>query len=309
MSRASEQTHLWRPSHWPTWLGLGIFWLLHQLSWPEKRRLARGLGWFVFHIIRIRRRVTEVNLALCFPEKSAAERRALALAHYRSLALGLFETLIAWWSPTSELPAFRVEGLDHFDQAKAAGRGVILLTAHFTTLEICGRMMIETRGMGGLYRDPNNPVIAHLMRRNREERLSTAVHFDDLRGLVRALRAGHSIWYAPDQGKRTKLSEILPFFGVPAITNTATGKIAEMTGAPVVPYFARREEDGSYTLDILPALTNFPTGDAAADAVRINQLIEHYVRAAPEQYFWVHKRFKARGEGYPDVYAGANATR
>ena len=303
MTRASEQTHLWRPRHWPTWFGLGIFWLLHQLSWPEKRRLAHVLGWLVFHFVRVRRHVTEVNLALCFPEKSPAERRALALAHYRALVLGLFETLMAWWSPTCELPTFRVSGLEHFDAAKAAGRGVILLTAHFTTLEICGRMMIETRGMGGLYRDPNNPVIAHLMRRNREERLSTAVHFDDLRGLVRALRAGHSIWYAPDQGKRTKLSEILPFFGVPAITNTATGKIAEMTGAPVVPFFARRETDGSYTLEILPALENFPTSDANADAIRINRLIEVHVRRAPEQYFWVHKRFKARGPEHPDVYA------
>jgi KDO2-lipid IV(A) lauroyltransferase len=132
--------------------------------------------------------------------------------------------------------------------------------------------------------------------------MSVAVHFDDLRNLVRALRAGHTIWYAPDQGKRTKLSEILPFFGVPAITNTATGKITEMTNAPVVPYFAKREADYSYTLTILPALENFPTTDGAADAVRINQLIEEYVRQAPEQYFWVHKRFKARGPGYPEVY-------
>ena len=120
--------------------------------------------------------------------------------------------------------------------------------------------------------------------------------------VVRALRANHAIWYAPDQGKRTKSSEILPFFGVPAITNTATSKIAEMTDCAVVPYFAKREADHSYTLTLLPALENFPTNDAAADAVRVNRLIEDYVRRAPEQYFWVHKRFKARGEGYPEVY-------
>jgi KDO2-lipid IV(A) lauroyltransferase len=128
------------------------------------------------------------------------------------------------------------------------------------------------------------------------------VHFDDLRGLVRGLRGNAAIWYAPDQGKRSKSSQILPFFGVPAITNTATSKIAEMTGCAVVPFFAKREADHSYTLTILPPLENFPTSDAAADAVRINQLIEHHVRLAPEQYFWVHKRFKARGPGYPEVY-------
>jgi len=140
------------------------------------------------------------------------------------------------------------------------------------------------------------------MRLQRAKHMFPAVHFDDLRGLVRALRAGHPIWYAPDQGKRSKSSEILPFFGVPAITNTATSKIAGMTGCAVVPFFAKRESDHSYTLTILPALGDFPTADTAADAVRINRLIEEHVRLAPEQYFWVHRRFKARGPGYPEVY-------
>ena len=178
----------------------------------------------------------------------------------------------------------------------------MLLTAHFTTLEISGRFITHDMPVGCLYREPNNPVVALAMRRHRERVASIAVHFDDLKGLIRALRAGHAIWYAPDQGKRTKQSEILPFFGVPAITNTATGKIAEMTGAAVVPFFARREADHSYTLTLLPALEDFPTADAAADAVRLNGLIEEHVRLAPEQYFWVHKRFKARGPGYPEVY-------
>jgi KDO2-lipid IV(A) lauroyltransferase len=170
-------------------------------------------------------------------------------------------------------------------------------------MEICGRYLTEVRPVGGLYREPNNPVVARFMRERREFGMAIAVHFDDLKGLIRALRAGHAIWYAPDQGKRTRLSEILPFFGVPAVTNIATSKLAEMTGAPIVPYFARRETDGSYTLTFHPPLENFPTADAAADAIRINRLIEEQVRLAPEQYFWVHRRFKARGPGYPEVYA------
>ena len=302
MSRSSEQSRLWLPQYWPAWLGLAIFRLIDLLPWPEKRLLARGLGWLTFHFIRIRRRVVFTNLRLCFPEKSPSEIRALARAHYDSLALGLFEVCAGWWAKAEELPPHRIVGAEHLKAALARGHGAILLTAHFTTLEICGRIMAESHSMGGLYRDPNNPVIAHLMRGQRERHMSIAVHFDDLRGLVRALRAGHAIWYAPDQGKRSKSSEILPFFGVPAITNTATGKIAEMTGAPVVPYFAKREADHSYTLTILPPLENFPTTDAAADAIRINELIEQHVRLAPEQYFWVHKRFKARGPGYPEVY-------
>ncbi len=302
MSRSSEQRRLWLPQFWPTWAGLGLMRLLNRLPWSAQRAGAGVLGWIAYHLVPIRRHVALVNLRLCFPGKSAREIRALARAHYRSLALGLFETCAAWWNDAARLPRYRIEGREHLDRAVALGRGVIVLTAHVTTLEICGRIMTENFRFGCLYRDPNNPVVAAQMRRRRETGMAITVHFDDLKGLIRALRAGHPIWYAPDQGKRTRQSEILPFFGVPAITNTATSKLAEMTGAPVVPYFGRREPDGTYTLTILPPLEDFPTADAAADAIRINRLIEDNVRRAPEQYFWVHRRFKARGPGYPEVY-------
>jgi KDO2-lipid IV(A) lauroyltransferase len=284
------------------WIGLAVFRLTSELPWSVQRALARVLGAVVYHLIPIRRHVVFVNLRLCFPEKSEAEIRSIARAHYHALALGLFETCCGWWAPANRLPVHRIIGREHLEEAAAAKKGVILLTAHFTTLELCARMMNEQFDLGCLYRDPNNRVLAGQMRIQRERHVSIAVHFDDLKGLIRALRSGHAIWYAPDQGKRTKLSDILPFFGVPAITNTATGKLAAMTGSPVVPYFARREPDFTYTLTVLPALENFPTDDATADAIRINQLVEHHARQAPEQYLWVHKRFKARGAGYPDVY-------
>ena len=303
MSRVSAQPRLWFPQHWPMWLALGFLWITDKLPWPEKRWLARRLGWLVFNLICIRRRIVFTNLRLCYPTATTAQITALARAHYDSLALGLFEICAGWWAKTSALPPHRVIGREHLQAALARGHGVILLTGHFTTLEIGGRFMSESHQMGGLYRDPNNPVVAHLMRGQRARHMSPAVHFDDLRGLIRALRANAAIWYAPDQGKRSKSSEILPFFGVPAITNTATSKIAEMTGAAVVPFFLKRETDHTYTLTIHPPLENFPTADANADALRINQLLENNIRLCPEQYFWVHKRFKARGPDYPDVYA------
>lgn len=303
MSPAGEQTRLWLPQYWPAWLGLGLFYLLSRLPWSLQRGLARVLGWFVYYFIPVRRHVTLVNLRLCFPEKSENEIRRLARAHYHALALGLFETSASNWSTAEQLPPHRLVGGEHLTAALSAGRGVILLTAHFTTLELSARMVaVHFKKMGALYRNPNNPVIARALRLSREKHSAAAIHFDDMRGLLRALKSGLAIWYAPDQAKRTKATEILPFFGVPAITNTATGKLAEMSGAPVVPYFARREPNGFYTLNILPPLDNFPSLDATADAIRINQLIEAGVRQAPEQYFWVHKRFKARGPGYSEVY-------
>jgi KDO2-lipid IV(A) lauroyltransferase len=260
------------------------------------------LGTFTFHVLRIRRRVVDVNLSLAFPEKTPRERKALALAHYRSLGLGVFETCLAWWTPASRLPPFKIEGLEHLLAAKAKGKGVLLLTAHFTTLEICARMLLEHTPFVCLYRKANNAVIAEQMRICREARTEIAVPMEDLRGLLRALKAGHIILYLPDQGRRTKLSAVLPFFGVPAITNTATNRLAEMTGAAVVPYFGARLPDGSYRLTILPALDHFPSADAEADSIRINRLFEDYIRRAPDQYFWIHRRFKRRGKGLTNVY-------
>jgi len=158
-------------------------------------------------------------------------------------------------------------------------------------------MLVEHVPFGCLYREANNAVIAEQMRLAREARTKIAVQMDDLRGLLRALKQGHIIWYAPDQGKRTKLSTTLPFFGVPAVTNTATSRLAEMTGAAVVPYFGMRRPDGTYLLTIMPALDNFPTADTEADALRINRIFEDQIRAAPDQYFWVHRRFKLNRRG------------
>jgi KDO2-lipid IV(A) lauroyltransferase len=303
MTRASEQTNLGHPRHWPMWGGLAFFRLLSRLPWRVQRGLAAMLGWLCYYLVPVRRRVVLINLRLCFPEKTGAERRRLARAHYQSLALGVFEACVAWWAPARRLPRHELVGREHLAAAQAGGRGVILLTAHFTTMEIYARLLSEQVRYDVLYREPNNPVLAREMRRRFERLVALAIHFDDLRGLVRALKAGHIVWYAPDQGQRTKQSALIPFFGVPAVTNTATSRLAGMTGAAVVPYFARRRADGSYLLTLLPALENFPSADAAADTLRINRLIEAHARLAPEQYFWAHKRFKGRGPGLPDVYA------
>lgn len=291
------------PLYWLTWVGLGVFWLLNLLPWSVKRFLARGLGHFAYYIVPLRRRVVHINLRLAFPNKSDAERSRLARDHYQSLALGLFETIAAWWSPSHRLPPHRVEGIEHLEQALASGRGALINTAHVTVMELAGRMMNDRLSISGLYRNPNNPVVAWAMRRAREKQIRAAIPFEDLKGLIRALRAGHIIWYASDQSKQTKFSEILPFFGEPAITNTATSKIVLMSKCQVIPYFAYRDDDGSYVLKVYPPLEDFPSDDHSADALRISVFIEEHVREHPEQYFWVHQRYKRRGPDYPDVYA------
>lgn len=302
MSRRSQPRALGHPIHWPMWVGIGLFRLLIHLPWSLQLALGRSLGRLAFLFLPERRRVVSVNLGLCFPELGKPQLEKLAAAHHEAVGIGVFETCMAWWSPKHRLPKYKIEGGEHLERARAAGKGVLLLTAHFTTLEICGRMFSDSFKMGGLFREPDNPVVAREMHRGRIDKMTAAIPMDDLRGLIRALKAGHTIWYAPDQGKKSKLSSILPFFGEPALTNTATSRIAAMTGAAVVPYFGERHADGTYTLRILPALENFPTEDADADTLVITSLMEQSIRQVPEQYFWVHRRFKKRGKDLPNVY-------
>lgn len=290
------------PALWPTWLGVGALWLVSRLPWSWQGSLAGLIGWVAFRVVRIRRHVVLTNLRLCFPELDAAKREKLAARHYRSLALGILEVARCWWRPASDLPPHRIDGLEHLRAAQARGKGVILLSGHFTTLEITGRMLSLRHPIACLYRDPNNRVVAWNLRRHRTAWATRAIEMRDLKGLVAALRAGEVVWYAPDQGKRTAQSALLPFFGEPCITNTSTPRLAEMTGASVLTFHARREADGSYVLTLAPAPAGIPSGDAAADTVRLVGELEAAVRAAPEQYLWVHRRFKAR-EGLPDAYA------
>jgi KDO2-lipid IV(A) lauroyltransferase len=268
------------------------------------RGFGKALGTLAGILFPFRRRVGLINLRLCFPDWTEKERRRLLFRHYQSMGMGIFEMAAAWYKP--DLPVKRiadVKGLEHLEAVQASGRGALLLTAHFTTLEMTGRALLVHRPFSCLYRKPNQPYIARVMTECRTRRMRRVIHFDKMPELVRALRDGEFVWYAPDQGKRIKYSDILPFFGVPAITNTATGRIASMGRAAILPFFGYRDDNGRYQIEILPELTDIPSDNPHSDAIAINHLIEDFIRRAPEQYFWLHRRFKARGHPHPDPYA------
>ncbi|MCD8483425.1 MAG: lipid A biosynthesis acyltransferase [Verrucomicrobia bacterium] len=289
-----------------TWIGLGILWLLIQLPVRWQQRIGTGFGELFYRLFPYRKRIGSINLRICFPNLTDRQRAQLLRRHYHAMGIGVLEMALAWWGKHGSFSGIgTVEGLEHLHAARENGRGVILLTAHFTTLELCGRILNETELFSCLYRKPNNPVLEKFMTRARARLMRRVIHFDDMVAFIRALKDGETIWYAPDQGKSFKYTALLPFFGEPAITNTATARIASMTGAAIVPYFGFRKPDGSYHVSISPALDNIPSGNWEADATEINRVIEGFVRTAPEQYFWLHKRFKARGPNLPDVYANS----
>lgn len=292
------------PTYWPTWLGLFLLractWL--PLAWT--RAVGRGLGRLIGRVAVGRRRVVEVNLALCLPELSAETRKALVGAHFAAIGAGLFETAFAWFASDRRIRALgTVEGLEHLDAVQSRGEGALLLTGHFTTLELGARLLAVERPFHAMYRHVNNPLIDDFMYRSRLHRCRLApLPKQDLKALVRALRRGQAIWYAPDQTLGHQTGLFLPMFGQPSYTITATARLAQMGRARVVPFFTELE-GGRYRVRFQPALADFPSGDEATDAGRINAVIEAAARRSLAEYFWVHRRFKARPEGMPDPYA------
>lgn len=256
---------------------------------------------------RYRRHVISVNLSLCFPELSAAQREDLVKRHCAAVGTAFFELAMAWWGSDKKVrPLGRVEGIEHLRQAVARGKGVILLTGHFTTLEMGARFITFHQAFHAMYRPHNNPLYESFMRRERERRSGLPpLPRQDIRGMIRALRLGRVVWYAPDQGHGKKNSLFVPFFNVPALTLGATARLAKITGAAVVPYFPERlPGTAGYQVTILPALKDFPSDDVEVDTLRINQLMEEWIRKVPEQYLWVHRRFKKRPKNFPKVYRG-----
>ncbi len=260
----------------------------------------------MFRFAGSRRYIARRNLELCFPELSQAQRERLLRENFASTGIAFFEMAMSWWWPQARLQRLaRIEGLEHLQQAQAAGQGVILMALHFTTLEIGAALLGQRHTIDGMYREHKNPLFDYVQRRGRERhnRDATAIEREDVRAMLKVLRAGRAIWYAPDQDYGRKQSLFVPLFGIQAATVTATTKFARLGRAKVVPFTQERLADGSgYRLVIHPPLEDFPGESEEADCLRINQWVEEAVSALPEQYLWAHRRFKTRPDGEPGLY-------
>lgn len=287
-----------------TRLGLGVIWLLHFLPLAMLAPLGRAVGMLLYVFAGERRRVAQTNLALCFPQWSDVERTRIARRHFQAFGRGLLEHGLLWWSGRERLQRLiRVEGLEHWQAV--ADRPVIWLAPHFVGLDMGGtRIITEWRGVS-VYSRQKSPLFDRVLLHGRTRFVKPVLfsRHDSIRAVVRAMREGLPFYYLPDMDLGSRDAVFVPFFGVPAATITGLSRIARLARAVVVPAVTRQLPGGQgYVLTFHPAWKDFPTDDVEADTRRMNAFIEERVQEMPEQYFWLHKRFKTRPPGEPGFY-------
>lgn len=292
------------PRYWATWVGLGVLRAAEALPYPVLLGVGRAIG-------RIARRlplryvgIARRNIELCLPELDERERAALLTRHFDALGMGLCEAAMTWWSDEQRiLELSKVEGLDRLERALAKGRGVIILTAHFTTIEIGARILNARVPINILYRPLKNRLLAATSGRHFERQARKAIQKDDVRSMIAALRRNEIVWYAPDQAYRKKGAAMVPFFGRPVATNVFTPRLAEMTGAEVLYYSCERLPDARGYVARISEPLPMKGCECAIEATRVyHASIEAQVREMPEQYWWIHKRFKCLEPRDPDYY-------
>ncbi|MDD5057157.1 MAG: lipid A biosynthesis acyltransferase [Sideroxydans sp.] len=281
-----------------------VLWLIHFLPFRVIVAIGNGLGVLLYLLAAERRMVGAINLKLCFPEMTEAARRKLLRENFKMFTRALVERCILWWASAERINSLiRVEGAEHFEAIK--GRPAILLTPHFVGMDAGGQWVTQHADTVCMYANQKNIYLTDLMLQKRARFGNQHLYSrqQGLRPILKGMRQNMPLVYPPDQDQGVKDGAFIPFFGVPAATMTSVPRIAQMTGAVVVPSITRVLPGGAgYVLTFYPAWENYPSGDDIADTRRVNAFIEERIREMPEQYFWLHKRFKTRPEGEERFY-------
>ena len=287
------------PRYWVTGILLGAFWVFHKVfPYQFKVKALQLLGRLAFRIGGTRRHVADVNLSICYPQMSSADREKMVCRNFEHFSVSMLEIAISWWGKDDgRLDSISFTGTENLDRAIAQGNGVILVGAHFATLELGAALVRKHIGenvpLHIVHREQKNALINAHMLRGRARHVESYINNKNIRQIVKTVRSKAIIWYAPDQDNGIRSSISAPFFGHPAATLTTTSTLAGISGAAVIMMGSYRNSDNSgYCVKFYPSLENFPSGDELQDATRVNQMIETAISVAPDQYMWAHRRFK-----------------
>lgn len=296
-----------RPPFWRyplAWSAYGVCWLLAQLPHKLTVQLGKLLGKLLQHSLKSRRQVVERNITACFPKLTAEQRQQLINKNFQETGIMVFQTLRTFLNRRDKnLNQLPISGTEQLQQAIDQGQGVLLVSGHFTALDVGGRAICQKFPVAGVYRPHKHPVQEYIVKRARLKYAAKMFSREQLKGIIKQLKNGGIVWYAPDQDYRRGQSVFADFFGIPAATITATHQLARISNCLVMPYQVQRTTTKPYyQLQIHPPIKNFPSTNPQQDTRQVNQAIESMVTQAPEQYLWLHKRFKTRPQGHPDFY-------
>tara|TARA_R110000803_G_scaffold65732_2_gene126942 strand:- start:26083 stop:27021 length:939 start_codon:yes stop_codon:yes gene_type:complete len=294
------------PKYWLTWIGVLVLYTISWLPYRFQLFLGKMIGRLLYKIGSSRKKVALRNLELCFPDMPDAERQVMLKRNFENTGIALLETGMGWWWPNWRVKnKIKIIGLEHIEAAQKQGKGILLLAMHYLSVEINCRGIGSGHPMVVFYRPHNNPLMEYFQFRGRGRSNKYMLGKRDVKGLLRALKDGEACIYLPDQDYGRSRSIFVPFFAVPeAASTTGTLIFARQKNTQTHMIIPTRNDDGSgYTLEIKPMLENFPTGDDTADVKRVNQELEKAIMVKPEQYMWLHRRFKTRpNEDDPSLY-------
>jgi len=281
------------PRYWGTWLLIGLLTGITKLPWSAQVKVAQALGGFLRLAAKRRRQIVETNLRLCFPEWDENVRREKVKEVFFHNALGFIEAANAYHCDIESLHnKVTIQGAEYLQGAQAQGRGVLLIGAHYSHLDLGGALVSLVASVSAIYRPNDNPLMNHYIIKGRMGFMKAVIKRTDMRSIVKALKKNEVVWYPPDQDYGKDHAVYAPFFGVTAATITATSRLVKFNQSPVVMLSYHRDDSGHYHLEFSPAPEQFPSGDDLTDATLINAALEENIRKAPTQYMWTHRRFK-----------------
>ncbi len=305
------QAQFIHPKYWGIWLAFAVFLPLIYLPLSWQFTSGRWLGKIIFKLAKSRQRVTLINLKLAFPNLSDDQRYQMAEEVFVNQGIGIFESLCAWFLPKKVLNQkikVDIDGLQHLQNAQQQGKAVLLLGGHYTMLDLGGLLCRQYFAIDCVYSPQNNALLEWFICKGRSHIFDKQIEHKDMRSLVTSLKNGHVVWYSPDQDFGLKHGVMAKFFGVPCATITAPRRLAKLgnkQNPPAVMALHTYRKQGKplhYQLTITSALVDYPSDDEVADAVRVNRLLEDFIRIAPTQWMWFHKRYKTGKNGKSGYY-------
>ena len=306
MTQYKLKINFLHPRYWRAWAGISLLFISSFLPYCVLLFIGKQTGKLSYFIVKSRREIAKRNIELCFPTLSPKEVEKKVRLNFENSGIALFEMAMAWFWPRWRINnLLKVSGIEHIEQAKANGQGVIFLGAHFLTLEIGARALGTINPCSAVYRKHKNPVLDYWFYWGRMREHNAMLDRKDLKSMLRTLKNGEAIWYAPDHDYgRHKSSVFAPFFEIEnANTVAGASTLARVKNSCVIPVFAKRLPGSTgYELIFYPQLENFPSKDIHVDTQRTNQQIEKMILECEDQYMWMHRRFKTRPEGESSFY-------